>query len=60
MVSKSTIAIFVLVFAILGLLLGYAESTSNNSTINDVSTENTEPSDENGFAGAQDQDLKSG
>ena len=32
MISKSTITIFVLVFAILGFLLGYAGSTSDGHT----------------------------
>ena len=30
MLSKSTIVIFVIVFAVLGLLLGFAESIGNN------------------------------
>ena len=60
MVSKSTIAIFVLVFAILGLLLGYAETTSHNTTKNDVSRENIGPTDENESVGTEEQYLKSG
>jgi hypothetical protein len=33
MVTKSTIVIFVIVFAILGLLLGFAESSDNTMNI---------------------------
>ena len=60
MVSKSTIAIFVLVFAILGLLLGYAETTSNNTSKSVILTENLAPTDENGVADTKEQDLESG